>query len=51
MVKNVILEATAVTSEGLKGRLKERGPYVQFTPEEKARIRKRAAEYGVASTV
>ena len=51
VVKNVISEATAGTSEGLKGSLKERGPYVQFTPEEKARIGKRAAEYGVASTV
>ena len=51
VVKNVISEATAGTSEGLKGSLKEQGPYVQFNPEEKARIGKRAVEYGVASTV
>ena len=51
MVKNVILKVTAGTSEGLKESSKERGPYVQFTPEEKARIGKRATEYGVASTV
>ena len=51
VVKNVISEVTAGTSEGLKESSKERGPYVQFTPEEKARIGKRAAEYGVASIV
>ena len=51
VVKNVISEATAGTSEGLKWSSKEWGPYVQFTPEEKARIWKHAAEYGVASTV
>ena len=51
MVKNVISEVMAGTSEGLKESSKERGSYVQFTPEEKARIGKCAAEYGVASTV
>jgi len=30
---------------------KRRGPYVQFTAEEKAKIGKQAAEFGVAATV
>ena len=30
---------------------KERGSYEQFTPEEKLQMSKRAAEYGVASTI
>jgi len=30
---------------------KAREPYVQFTTEEKARMGKRAAEFGIASTI
>ena len=39
-VKHAILQTT-----------KTRGPYAQFTAEEKARMGKRAAECGIASTV
>ena len=50
-VKNAISKTTDTssdTSKALNASLKGRGPYVQFTPEEKARIGKRAAQYGVA---
>ena len=56
-VKNAISKTTDTssdtsedTSKALNASLKGRGPYVQFTPEEKARIGKWAAQYGVAST-
>ena len=38
VVKNVISESTAGTSEGLTGSLKEWGPYVEFTLEEKTKL-------------
>ena len=47
-VKNAI---TFNCGDTLKRSLKGRGQYVQFTPEEKARIGKRGAECGIALTV
>ena len=46
-VQNLILIEGKTAGEASK----RRGPYVQFTAEEKAKIGKRAAEFGVAATV
>jgi len=46
-----IIAANEVVKDAISQSTKARGPYVQFTAEEKARMGKRAAEFGIASTV
>ena len=46
-----IIAANEAVKHAVSQTTKTRGPYVQFTAEEKARMGKRAAECGIASTV
>ena len=46
-----IIAANEAVKDAISETTKTRGPYVQFTAEEKARMGKRAAECGIASTV
>jgi len=46
-----IIAVNKAVKDAISQSTKAHGPYMQFTAEEKARMGKRAAEFGIASTV